>query len=253
MALSDTINRIIEVALKSVKISSASPEHTNTVTAISEIENPDLETEIRTIVDEEIDLKKTELKTSDILSKDKNITPEVDRKVTKLTETLDNLKKSPFGTMESLTRTQVSNLQTFSKDPFKFLFSTFFKKFAKGAGIVALATVIFAAVQFIISELLKPGRLLDRRFKRIAKDEILLFNSREEQAELRQGFRTVVITTIPFLRGSELRGQISGNLYNPTAIPMNRLDPRRVIAPVIESQSSSRASKFANRRNSRFG
>jgi len=249
MTLSDTINRMIEVVLFGAKISSASPAKVNTVTSLDEIEQADLESEIRTIIQEEISTQEIDaIKSSDISSKNKAAASEVDRKVDKLTDTLDNLKESPFGTLESLTRSQVSNLQGFSRDPFKFLFANFFKKFAKGAGIIALATIIFAAVQLIISELLKPGRALDRRFKRVARDEFLLFNSREEQAELRQGFRTVTITTIPFLRGSELRGQISGNLYNPTAIPMNRLDPRRTIAPIVSAQNSSRASKFFNRR-----
>ncbi len=163
------------------------------------------------------------------------------------------MQKSPFGDLANMTGRQYANLHQFSKNPFNFIFNNIFKKFAKGAGIIALATIIFAAVNLIISELLKPGRLLDRRFKRIAADEIFLFNSREDIAELRQGFRTVTITTIPFLKGSQLRGQISGNLYNPSAIPMNRLDPRRTVPPMVTTQSSSRASRFANRRSSRFG
>jgi len=255
MTLSDIFNRMIEVALRSTKISSASPEKINTIISIDELEHTDIENEIRSIIEEEIKLQEIEATKASlkVSANGKNTMQEVDKKVSNLTETMDNLKKSPFGTMESLTRSQVSNIQGFSKDPFKFMFANFFKRFAKGAGIILLATIIFAAVQLIISELMKAGRLLDRRFRRVARDEILLFNSREVQAELRQGFRTVAVTTIPFLRGSQLRGQISGNLYNPTAIPMNRIDPRRVVSPSISTQNSSRASKFSNRRNSRFG
>ena len=82
------------------------------------------------------------------------------------------------------------------RDPFGFLFQGFLKKFGKGVGVFALATLIFEAVKFIIDELFKPGRDLDRTFKRTIRDEILLFNNEREQAELRQGFRSVIITTI---------------------------------------------------------
>ena len=246
---------MIEIALTGAKITSASPGHVNTVFLLEEMDHSDLETEIRSIIEEEINFAEFEaIKAPDNLTGgDPADAAKLQKQIDTVSEDFSNLKKSPFGDLASITGSQVSNLQSFSKNPFQFMLTNFFKKFAKGAGIIALATIIFAAVNLIINELLKPGRFLDRRFKRIAADEILLFNSREDVAELRQGFRTVTITTIPFLKGSQLRGQISGNLYNPTAIPMNRLDPRRTIAPIIETQSSSRGSKFANRRNSRFG
>lgn len=247
MAIGDVINRMIEIALTGAKITSASPGHINTVFLLEEMDHPELENEIRNIIEEEINFAEIEaVKAPDSLTGDKS--PELKKEINTLTETLDNLKESPFGTLASITRSQASVLQSFSKDPFQFILANFFKRFAKGAGILLLATVIFAAVKLIISELMKHGRFLDRRFKRLVRDEILLFNSREEQAQLRQGFKSVTITTIQFLKGAELRGQISGNLYNPTAIPMNRLDPRRVIPPIISTQNSSRSNRFG-----RFG
>jgi len=258
MTLSDSINRMIEVALLGAKITSAGTQRViNKVISIDQQDHTDLESEIRAIVEEEVKnaIESDEITEPTPTSK-KSIRDDpakTKKEVSALTETVENFKESPFGTMEDITRQQVSNLRGISKDPFKFMLNNFFKRFARGAGIVALATIIFAAVELIISELFKPGRLLDIIFRRVAKDEILLFNTTEEQAELRQGFRTVTVTTIPFLRGNDLRGQISGNLYNPTAIPMNRIDPRRVIPPLISAQNSSRASKFSNRRNSRFG
>jgi len=255
LTLGDTINRMIEVALTGAKITSASPGHVNNVFLLEEMDHSDLEGEIRSIIEEEIAFAEIEaIKAPDNLTGgDTADAAKLQKEIEAVTEDFSNLKKSPFGDLADITGSQVANLQQFSKNPFQFMLANFLKKFAKGAGIIALATIIFAAVQLIISELLKPGRFLDRRFKRIAADEILLFNSREDVAELRQGFRTVTITTIPFLKGSQLRGQISGNLYNPSAIPMNRLDPRRTVPPIIATQSSSRASRFANRRNSRFG
>ena len=250
MALGDIINRMIEVALTGAKITSASPGHVNNVFLLEEMDHPELENEIRTIIAEEIEFAEIEaIKAPDSLTGGESTDPALKKEINNLQETLNNLKESPFGGLATLTREQVSNLQSFSKDPFQFIFTKFFKKFAKGAGIVALASIIFAAVQLIISELMKPGRILDRRFRRVARDEILLFNSLEEQAQLRQGFRTVTVTTIPFLKGSQLQGQISGNLYNPTVIPMNRIDPRRLVAPIVSRQNASRGSKFFNRRN----
>lgn len=304
MTLSDIINRMIEVALNSAKISSASKTFTNKVTSITEIENPDIESEINNLIEENTqkggetsrrknqepeflsekskafkelekqkkDLEKQKRDLEKTIVENKQLKREVDKNNSTSTEELKRLsiaektKKQELGKVQdelkvfdttgikqinNMSSTQLTNLQGMTKDPFKFMLTSVFKKFARGAGVIVLATIIFTAVQIIISELMKPGRLLERIFRRMAKDEILLFNSREEQAELRQGFRTVTITTIPFLRGSELRGQISGNLYNPTAIPMNRLDERRVIPPILSTQNASRANKFFNRRNRR--
>jgi len=252
MTLSDAINRSIEIALTGAKITSASPGHINTVFLLEEMDHTDFESEIRAIVEEEINLIELDVAKSpnELTGGDTTVnTAKLEKEINKVNSEMENLLDSPFGDLASLTREQASNLQSFSKDPFQFILTRFLKKFAKGAGIILLATIIFAAVKFIISELFKPGRLLDIRFKRVARDEILLFNSREEQAELRQGFRTVTVTTIPFLRGVEVRGQVAGNLYNPTAIPMNRIDPRRLTAPKVTTQISTRGSKFFSRRN----
>lgn len=232
MTLSDTINRMIDKALRSAKITSASPGHTNFVEDILDIENPDIEGELKKIVE------KTQTSAS--------------RKQKDVNDKVELFEEGNVGKIQQLSSQQFSNVQQFARNPFQFFFANIFKRFAKGAGVLLLAGIILEAVKFIIGELFKSGRLLDRTFKRKIRNEILLFNSEREQAELRQGFRSVIITTIPFLRGDQVRGQISGNLYNPTAIPMNRLDPRRVIAPNPRAQGSRNA-KFFNRRNSRFG
>lgn len=248
MAISDVINKMIEIALTGAKITSASPGHINTVFLLEEMDHPELEDEIRSIVEEEINLTKVDAKKSPDSLTDDDVSVELKKEVNFLTETQENFMVSPLGTLTSLTRSQTAVLQSFAKNPFEYLLTTFFKKMPKGTPHIIVILAVLAAVKIVIAELMKPGRLLDRRFKRLARDEILLFNSREDQAELRQGFRTVTVTTMPFLKGAELRGQISGNLYNPTAITMNRLDPRRVISPIMSTQNSSRGSRFG-----RFG
>lgn len=278
MTLSDIINQMIETALSGLKMTSASPNVENTFIGLSQLEHPNLEEDIKKIIDENLqnetdilspqkkqehDLEKikteitqikrdTEKNNDETTEELKRLTLAEKTKKRDITQVKDDLKvfdTTSIKQINNMSSTQLSNLQGMTKDPFKFMLVNVFKKFARGAGVLALATIIFTAVQIIISELMKPGRLLDRIFKRVARDEILLFNSREEQAELRQGFRTVIVTTMPFLSGSEVRGQVSGNLYNPTAIPQNRLDPRRVIPVIVSTQNASRGSKFFNRRS----
>ena len=60
---------------------------------------------------------------------------------------------------------------------------------------------MFEAVQWIISELMKPGRWLDRRFRREIENEILRFRSREEKQKLNQGLSQIIVTSTHSLRG----------------------------------------------------
>ena len=45
--------------------------------------------------------------------------------------------------------------------------------------------------------------MLDIRWKRDIRDEILQFRRREEQQKLKQGFSNIIITTSPRLRGGQ--------------------------------------------------
>jgi len=229
MTVEKLVKRMIESALRDLKITSASPEHVNTVTEVTGIDSVPIDKEIQNLISKSPAATTSEKNQDDI------------------NDTVKSFKDGNVGKLESMSSQQFGNVQSMARDPFGFLFSGFLKKFAKGAGVVALATLIFEAVKFIIDELFKPGRDLDRTFKRKIRDEILLFNNEREQAELRQGFRSVIVTSISGLRGSEIRGQISGNLYNPTAIPVNRIEPRR-----IETQNV-RTFTQQTRGQSRFG
>ncbi|KKK97979.1 hypothetical protein LCGC14_2647360, partial [marine sediment metagenome] len=111
--------------------------------------------------------------------------------------------KGNVGEIATLSQQQFGNVMQFAKNPFTFITGAFMKKFAKGAGAILLATIIFAAVKTIIGELLAPGRLLDRRFKRDIRKEIIAFRRREDQQKLKQGFSNIIITTMPRLRGGQ--------------------------------------------------
>ncbi len=249
MTLSDTINRMIERALLSSYI--VSPRFDDyKITVVEQVENPDLEAEIKGMIQDDV------IAGGATATADAKATPPAGSSSTTSTDPQNqkilNQKVESFdtgnvGQIQKMSTEQFSNVQQLAKDPFQFMIANVFKKLAKGAGVAAFATIFYAVVQLILTDLQKPGRAFDRKFKRDVRNEILTFTNEREQQQLRQGFKSVIITTLPFLRRSETRGQISGNLYNPTAIPENRLDPRREEPPSLRAQGQS-----GNQRNHRY-
>ena len=133
-----------------------------------------------------------------------------------LNDYVQSLKESNVDDIKNFTETQFGNVKKVATDPFQFLFGALLRKFSKlaRAGIyVGIALLIAEIVKFFIEEAMKPGRFLDRRFRRKAQDEIFLFNERKEQQELRQGFKEVRVTTLQGLRGLASQGQVFGNLF----------------------------------------
>lgn len=146
--------------------------------------------------------------------------------VGEISDTQEDFITGQMGDIQRLTSEQFGNIKQLATNPFSFISGIFVKKMVKGGIIVGIALLIFEMVKFIIDELMKPGRWLDRRFRRVAQDEILLFTDAQTQQELRQGFKEVRVTTMEGLRGAS--GQVGGNFFNPERIPHNRLDQRRV-------------------------
>ena len=202
---------MIESALESVDVTSANPTHTNKVIQVNNIEMPDLDAIVREGRDEPTTIKEN-LKLKNTVS------------------TVQEYEQGTIGKIKDLTTAQAGNLISFARNPFQFIVSSVFRKFTKGAGILALITIIFEAVKTIIMELFKPGRFFDTRFRERIGAQVLLFLERKEQQELRQGFKRVITTTIGGLRGNTLQGQIGGNFYNPERIPFSSLDTRRISA-----------------------
>ena len=58
---------------------------------------------------------------------------------------------------------------------------------------------------------MKPGRLFDRRYRRVARDEVMNFFERQLQEDLRHGNAEIRVTTMPGLRGGQ--SQVHGNLF----------------------------------------
>lgn len=178
--LTEAVRRLVE----SLQISSASPGHINEVLQL----------------DPSIDL--------DEVIEDNEVIANETKRTDKIQKTLEGFDKGNVGEIQRLSSQHFGNITEFARNPFTFITGTVFRKFAKGAGILALAAVIFEAVKYIISELLKPGRFLDIRFRRNTEEELLAFRRREDQQKLKQGFSNIIITTMPRLRGGQ------GQVYN---------------------------------------
>jgi hypothetical protein len=161
------------------------------------------------------------------------------------------------GDLQRFSSGQFGNVKQLATNPFQFVFGTVFKKFGKigRAGIfVGLGLLIWEIVQFILEEAMKPGRILDRRFKRIASREIIIFTDRQEQEELRAGFKSVITTTAPYLRGG--KGQISGNFYTNSSVGLSRVfyDGRApAVKNNVRTQGLSRPNNYLQSRYSRGG
>lgn len=205
MGLTETIQTVIIDALKGSRITSASPGHINHVIDVGFTGAPDLDIEIEKLVKENstfVDFAK---------SKDK----------------IEQFEKGNVGKIMAMSTAELGVVQSLARNPGGFVFGTLLRKFAKGAGAVALAIVLFETVKVIIDELTKPGRFLDVRFRERIDKQIIIFLDRREQQELRQGFKSIITTTVGGLRGGSLAGNIGGNFYNPDRIPRTFIDIRR--------------------------
>lgn len=180
--LTEAVNKL----LSSIQVSSASPGHINEL----------LQQDVSIDLDEALGdaLQETDVKQQ----------KEVKESVKKVKKFDDG----QVGEIQRFTSSQFGNVREFAKNPLTFMIGTVFKKLARGAGILVLVSLIAAAVKIIIGELLKPGRFLDRRFKRDITKEIIAFRRREDQQKLKQGFSNIIITTMPRLRGGQ------GQTYN---------------------------------------
>lgn len=234
---SDKINGMISRVLESAEFTSASPGFINTLIQINAIENPDFEADIRELIKDES--KKTIDK-----SDDKKVIQE--KKLKQVENKIKTFDDGNIGEIGRFSAEQFGNVKQLATNPTGFMFQTFMKKFAKGAGVVALALLIFEAVKWIIGELMKPGRMLDIRFRRTVEQEILAFRSREEKQKLQQGFTNIIVTSIGGLRGGQ--GQ-TFNSYRTVAggqalFPTNFVPPQTVAEGLPLSTGKGKRVRF---------
>ena len=233
---SDLINSMIATALKSSYIVSPRFDDYH-IEEVNIIESPDFEKDIRDLV-KEASISKTGGfgDAEDQVKKDKQSLKDVTKKVTLF-------EKGNMGEINAFTSAQMGNIKQVATDPTGFIIQTFMKKFAKGIGVIALAMIIMEAVKWIISELLKPGRMLDVRFKRDISKEIIAFRRREEQQKLKQGFSNLIITSSARLRGG------AGQMVNTLDLVRNNNFPENIgMAPIQIVASGVSLSKGNGRR-----
>ena len=224
-ALTDAIRRLID----SLQISSASPGHINEV----------LQTDPGIDLDEALEEAQ----------KDNNV--KTQKETNDTIKDVKRFKTGNVGEIQRMGTEQFGNIREMAANPFLFVTRKVFGKFAKGAGIVALLALIRVAVTFIVSELLKPGRLLDRRFRLNFEEQLLQFRQRESQQKLKQGFSGIIITTSPYLRGGQ--GQTTNTLTLVTTgqFPQN-IGQRDIILEASgvspsKNKGASRGSRRYNR------
>jgi len=138
------------------------------------------------------------------------------REVKETEETIESWKSGNVGKIQQMSNTHFGNLKHFARDPFGFFITIFTKKVVRLLTIVGMVLLFFEIVKFVIDELMKPGRALDRRFKRDTQREIFLFWTQQEQEKLKRGFIDIRVTTMPGLRGG--MNQVSGNLFTHQAV-----------------------------------
>jgi len=131
---------------------------------------------------------------------------------------LKEFRDGPVGMVHRFTQEQASNLIKFTTSPGQFFIAGFGKALkklggaaTKGGIIGIIALIVYELTLFALDEMMKPGRPLDRRFKRIARLETMNFYERTLQEELRHGYQEIRITTQQGLRGGQ--SQVNGNLF----------------------------------------
>lgn len=158
---------------------------------------------------------------------------------------IEELRNSPINFIKNFTKAQAANLVKFVSSPGAFFIAGLTKTFAKygrsamkGGIFAIIALLIYETVLFLLNELMKPGRLLDRRFKRIAQLETLSFYERTLQEELRHGYQEIRVTTQQGLRGG--MSQVNGNLFefSSSATGILQTSPYRNSQDIYQSQQS---------------
>lgn len=161
---------------------------------------------------------------------------------------IKEFKDGPVGMVHRFTQEQASNLMKFTSSPGQFFIAGLGKALkrlggaaTKGGIIGIIALIVYELTLFALDELMKPGRPLDRRFKRIARLETMNFYDRIQQEELRHGYLEIRVTTQQGLRGGQ--SQVNGNLFEfgSGSVGIIQSSPYRSSQEIYRSQNTSGA------------
>ena len=168
--------------------------------------------------------------------------PDLDFQLNENDRKIDDILDSNLGDLKDLSSEQFGNIRQVAVNPFGFITTTLLKKIKSGAGILFVAAIAVEVAKFLILELFKPGRAFDIRFREEIDKQVIQFLERKEQQELRQGFKSIITTTIGGLRGDSLRGQTGGNYYTPNRIPSRFIDPSQISPPNFNARDARKKS-----------
>lgn len=171
-----------------------------------------------------------------------------EKKLQDTIQSVDEFKRGNVGSIGKMSSEQFGNIRQMATNPFSFITHTMLRKFKSGAGLLFIAAIATEVAKFLILELFKPGRIFDVRFREAIDRQIIQFLDRKEQQELRQGFKSVITTTIGGLRGDSLRGQLGGNFYSGGQFNAGvalAYDPSR-ITPANFNRIDNRKKSFQN-------
>ena len=159
---------------------------------------------------------------------------------------LKQWKQGPVGVVADFTKEQAANLRKFVTNPAEILIAGLTKKLgrlggaaAKGGLYAIIALLVYETVLFAIDQFMQPGRLLDRRFKRIARLETMNFYERTLQEEIRHGYQEIRVTTMEGLRGGA--SQVNGNFFefSSGATGIIQSSPYRNSQEIYRSQNAT--------------
>lgn len=128
---------------------------------------------------------------------------------------IKQFKEGNLGKIHSFSSEKMSNLDQLVSRPFQFIFSKVAKKLGKFGVVSLIAVLVLATVNLVLQESMKPGRWLDRRFRRISRVETMNFYDQQLQEELRHGYAEMRVSTMQGLRGGQ--SQVNGNLFEFSA------------------------------------
>lgn len=226
MTFSDELKSWIET----IKMSSASPGHINEFISVSDA--PDFESIIHDELGELNQVK--------------------DAQIEETVKELKRFKQGNVGEIQRLTSQQFGNIRSLAVNPVQFMIGSVFSKLKSGVGVMALAAILYEVVRFVINELLKPGRLLDRRFRRDIEDEILAFRRREEKQKLRAGQTNIIVSTIGGLRGTAAHGQVVSSRGLIARGAIDAVIPQSFEQPSTQQEASGQELKISFGKRRRF-
>jgi len=212
MTLANTINSMIERALRGTHITSASPGFTNLVQDILDFEEPDLEEEIRIIneTNQKTDVSKQIKQTS-------NQSIDFSKEINKIS------KEDAGGIFKKvgINPGELTKFLSFSGGQGITGLLTRFGGLAAIGLPIAGALSIKPITEAIIKELQRPGGFLDKRVKIIAEEQLLAGLDRQTRQNTRIGQRQIIIQQFQGFKNFE--GFASTNTSNMIKENSNRV------------------------------